>query len=280
LSKSRNFFQNVFALFKTAATEFYRDDGFNLSAGLAFFAMLAVIPIVMILISILGHYLGQSEQLFGEISGWVQSTVPVVQPDFIEFLRTLVDKKLTSGWVGILFLFFVASFLFANIEHLLDKILKSSRKRNFWHSRVLSIGFIFLTCFVLFTLLSFKVANQFLIEFGVPVERFEALQGNASYFVAHFTFFVLLLRFAPNELMRMRHILSGGLLFGALTVVASQIFRWYIQGALERYHFIYGSLTVLVLLVLWIYYLSIIFVFCGEVVNALQKMFPPEAPSE
>lgn len=280
MTKPKSAYSNAYTVLKTAAVEFYADDGFNLAAGLAFFAMLAAIPMVMILVSILGHFLGQSEQLFGEISGWVQSTVPVVEPDFIEFLRTLVDKKLTSGWIGILFLFFVASFLFANIEHLLDKILKSSRKRNFWHSRILSIGFIFLTCFVLFALLSLKVVNPFLIQYGIPVERFALIQGNFTYFLAHFTFFVLLLRLAPNELMRIRHIVLSGLVFGGLTVVASMFFRWYIQIALERYHFIYGSLTVLVLMVLWIYYVSIIFVFSAELVNSLQKNYPPELPSE
>ncbi len=274
------FFKKIYQVLKTAVLEFFADDGLNLSASLAFFAILSVIPISMILISVVGHYIGQSEELFGEISGWVMRTVPMVQPDFIEFLRTLVDKKLTSGWIGTLFLFFVAHFLFTDIEHILHKVLKSSRKRNFWHSRALSIGFIFLTCLVLFALVVFKVATQYLTRYDLPVDSFAVIQGNASYFLAHFLVFVLLLRFAPNELMRTKNILWGGVVFGLLTVLASLVFRWYVALALERYHFIYGSLTVLVVLVLWIYYLSVIFVFCGELVNALQRRDAPEAHSE
>ncbi len=263
-----------------AAVEFYRDDGFNLAAGLSFFAIVSVIPITLIVISIVGHYIGQSDQLFAEISAWVLATLPQVQPDFIDFLRQLVNRKLASGWVGIIFLFFVASFLFANIEHLLDKVLKSERKRNFWHSAILSIASIGITAVVLFALVFLKVLTQYFERHGAVMSEYALIQGSASYFIAHFLVFLLLLRFAPNELMRGRNIVVGGLVFGLLTVLASHLFRWYMGIALERYHFIYGSLTVLVLLVVWIYYLSVIFVFCGELVNALQKLFPQAAPAE
>jgi len=280
VERLRQSFAKIYLVVKAAVKEFFADDGLNLSASMAFFAIMSVIPISMILISVVGHYIGQSEELFGEISGWVMKTIPIVQPDFIQFLRTLVDKKLTSGWVGIVFLFFIAHVLFTDIEHILDKILKSERKRNFWHSRVLSIGFIFLTCVVLFALIVFKVAAQYLSRYGISAEQYSVIQGNMSYFLAHFMVFVLLLKFAPNEFIRMKNILIGALVFAGMTVSASLLFRWYVQAALDRYHFIYGSLTVLVMLVLWIYYLSIIFVFSAELVNALQRSNAPESRSE
>lgn len=267
-----------------AIIEFINDDGLNIAAGLAFFGILAAIPIVMIIISIVGHFIGQSEQLFAEISNFVMTTLPQVQPEFIESMRLLVDKKVTSGWIGILFLFFVASMLFTDIEHILDKVLKSSKKRNFWHSRILSIALIFVVATVFFSLGLFNFLGNFLGSFlgsyGVDLSRWTFIQGNASYLIVHTMVFVLLLKLTPNESIRMRNILGGGFIFGSLTVLARMIFRWYMQTALDRYHFIYGSLTLIVLLVLWIYYLSVIFVFCAELVNVFQKISPAEAPDE
>jgi Predicted membrane protein len=271
---------SAYQVFRLAFHEFILDDGINLAAGLSFFAILSLIPLVLIVISFLGHLLGKSDLMFEQITVWVQNTLPAVQPEFIFFLRSLVDKKLTSGWIGIGFLFFVASLLFTNIEHILDKILKSSRKRNFWHSRVLSIGLILVTGVFLFVPYFLKAVADRLPVVDPSLEFFGVFQGNALYFFVHGLVFTLMLRFVPNESMRLRHILQGGLWFALFTVVARNIFRWYMGLALERYSFIYGSLTVLVLLILWIYYLSLLFVFCGELVSALQKLFPPEAPSE
>jgi membrane protein len=270
----------VYQVFRLALHEFHVDDGINLAAGLSFFAILSTIPLILIVISVLGHVLGRSDWLFEQISVWVLHTLPEVQPDFIEFLRSLVDKKMTSGWIGMAFLFFVASLLFTNMEHILDKILKSSRKRNFWHSRVLSIGLILVTALFFFVPALLNMLTNLLPSHLQVLAFVRIFQGNATYFIAHGLVFLLLLRFVPNELMRMRNISAGAFLFAILTILARNIFRWYMGLALERYHFIYGSLTVLVLLVLWIYYLSVLFVFCGEVVSALQKLFPQEVPSE
>jgi membrane protein len=276
----RNFINHLFQVLRLAVHEFFADDGFNLAAGLSFFAIFSIIPLILIVISVLGHMLGQSDQLFEQISSWVLTAIPQVQPDFIIFLRQLVDKKLTSGWIGIGFLFFVASLLFKNIEHLLDKILKSGKRRNFWHSSIFSIVVLIITALLFFVPAQVNLLTGFLQTHGSVEEISQLFKGNFASFIAHGIIFLLLLRFVPNQSMRLRNIAGGAVLFATLTVLARYFFHWYMGLALERYHFIYGSLTILVVLILWIYYLSLLFVFCGEVVSALQKLFPQEAPSE
>ncbi|MCE9625959.1 MAG: YihY/virulence factor BrkB family protein [Deltaproteobacteria bacterium] len=272
--------RQVYRVFRLAVHEFRVDDGFNLSAALAFFTILCATPLILIVISVLGHMIGQSEAFFQQVRNWVQATLPQVQPDFIILLRGLVDKKVTSGWIGIGFLFFVASFLFTNMEHILDKVLKSGKKRNFWHSRALSVGLIF------FSALLFVVPAQVNLLTSLVPERygletaFGWFGGNFAYFFAHMVAFFLLLRVVPNRDMHTKELLLGATLFGGLTLLARLIFRWYMGWALVRYSYVYGSLTILVILVLWIYYWSVIFVFCSEVVSALQQLYPREVPSE
>lgn len=273
--------RNIYRVFRIALHEFGVDDGFNLSASLAFFTILCATPLILIVISVLGHLIGQSESFFQQVSAWVTMTIPSSGPDFTNFLRTLVDKKVTSGWIGIGFLFFVASFLFTNIEHLLDKVLKSGKKRNFWHSRALSIGLIFFTALLFFVPSQVNLLTTLLPQrFGVSTYLFAWFRGDVAYFVAHVVIFFLLVRVVPNRDMHSKEILLGALLFGSLTLVARMLFRWYMVWALERYSFVYGSLTILVILVLWIYYWSVIFVFCAEVVSALEKLFEREVPAE
>jgi len=269
----------LYQILRHTFREFRQDDGFNLAAGLSFFAILSTIPLAMIVISFFGHLLGQQDQVFEQIQGWVQGTIPGVQPEFIDFLRQLLDKKMNSGWLGLLFLFFVASLLFTNLEHLLDKVFKSSKKRNFLHSRAFSILLLILTSFLFFVPSQLNLLTQHLSATGWLLKVFQFLSGDMSYLIGHAVVFFLLLEFIPNQSMPKAKIAIGAVLFSVWTVLARQLFRWYMGTALERYHFIYGSLTLLIVLVVWIYYLALLFVFCAELVSALQELYPNEEKS-
>lgn len=266
----------MFRILRFAGLEFYKDDGLNLAAGLSFFAILSTIPMALIVVSVLGHILGQQDQVFEAFRKWVQGTIPQVQPEFIAFLRQLIDKKVTSGWIGFGFLFFVASLLFTNIEHILDKVLKTSKKRNFWHSRVFSILLLIITAFLFFIPSQLNLLTQSLPVHGLILKISRIFYGDLTYFIGHGIIFFLLLEFVPNQSMPRKKILFGGVLFAFFTVLARQVFRWYMSLALERYTFVYGSLTLLVVLVVWIYYLSVLFIFCSEVVSVLQGLYPQE----
>src|SRR5204863_4156495 len=106
-----------------------------------------------------------------------------------------------------------------------------------------SIALILISAIVFFALITFNVLYQYLSSHESLFQMDRLVQANSTYFAAHFLAFVLLVRFAPNESVRMRNILLGGLLFALLILVAKNFFRWYMGLALERYHFIYGSLT-------------------------------------
>lgn len=266
----------VYRVLRYAVLEFYKDDGFNLAAGLSFFAILSTIPLILIVISVLGHMLGQQDQLFEQISHWVEVTLPQVQPEFISFLRELVDKKVTSGWIGLAFLFFVASLLFTNIEHILDKVFKNSKSRNFWHSRAFSILLLIFTAFLFFVPSLITLLTTHLPFKGWMVQMSGFIAGDLTYMIAHGVVFFLLLEFVPNMWMPRKKIIIGGIIFAVCTILVRMIFQWYMGEALERYAFVYGSLTLLVVLILWIYYLSLLFVFCAEIVSVLQGLYPEE----
>jgi membrane protein len=266
--------KSVYRVIRNAWWEFYKDDGLNLAAGLAFFAILSTIPLALIVISVLGHVLGHQEELFRQISNWISLTVPGIQPEFLNFLRQLVDKKVSTGWIGLGFLFFVASLLFTNIEHILDKVLKTSKKRNFWHSRAFSILLLIITALLFFVPSQLNLLANHLPARGLWSQLARFFTGDVIYLISHAVIFFLLLEFVPNQSMPKRKILIGALVFAITTVFTRIIFRWYMGLAIERYAFIYGSLTVLVILILWIYYLALIFIFCAEIVSVLQGLYP------
>jgi len=52
--------------------------------------------------------------------------------------------------------------------------------------------------------------------------------------------------------------------------MAKQFFTWSI-GRSSQYNVVYGSLEAIVILVVWVFYSSIILLFCAEVVSAYRR---------
>ncbi|MBI4126723.1 MAG: YihY/virulence factor BrkB family protein, partial [Deltaproteobacteria bacterium] len=62
----------------------------------------------------------------------------------------------------------------------------------------------------------------------------------------------------------------GGVIFAGGIALAKFLFRWYMVVAFTRYNIIYGSLTAVVLFVVWIYYVSVILLMATEAAAVLQ----------
>ena len=55
-----------------------------------------------------------------------------------------------------------------------------------------------------------------------------------------------------------------------LMEIAKDVFRWMIIHN-PNFGLVYGSLNTIILMVLWIFYASAIFLFCAEIIYAYQK---------
>jgi len=250
---------------------FRQHDGLTLAAALSFYATLSLIPLSMISVSILGHFLGQSDEALGRIMEFITEVIPTFSPQFIQELTAIINRKLTSGWIGIAFLILVASILFTGLEKALDKVFGSVRRRNFFHSRLLSIAFLFLISLLWFVPGVFKAVDTALSYHQIPISLAPLIHGDLFFFWVSVLSFVLVLEVVPNHEVKIRYNLIGGVLFAGLLMSAKYLFRWYTAFSLARLNLVYGALTSLVLIILWIFYLITLLLLCAELVAILQK---------
>lgn len=249
---------------------FFGDDCLNLAANISFCALLAIIPIAMMMVSIAGYFLGGSQDALQKITAIAGNILPVGKEIFTANLQSILDQRSSLGIVGIVFLVFIATLLVASIERSLDIIFKSVRKRNFFHSRLLGVALIFWIT-LLFALPTMAQILEGLLErygFGFPLS--DLMEGKAFFILIAFLAYIMTVVVVPNQKVYIRYAAAGGLLFALGIGAAKFIFRWYMLFAMQRYNIIYGSLTAVVLLVIWIYYLSVVILFSAELVAALQ----------
>lgn len=253
---------------------FFRDDCLNLAANISFCALLAIIPIAMMMVSIAGYFLGGSQDALQRIAEVAGNILPVGRETFIANLESILDQRGSLGVVGIGFLIFIATILVGSIEHALDIVFKTTRRRHFLHSRLLGVALIFWVT-LLFSLPSMaQILEGLLARFGFNFPLSELMTAKVFFILVAFLAYVMTVVVVPNRRVHIRYALLGGVVFAVGIGVAKFLFRAYMLFALTRYNIIYGSLTAVVLLVVWIYYLAVVLLITAEFVAALEERRP------
>ena len=239
------------------------------SAALAFYALLSLAPLLLILLWVtatampsareaLVHQIGQ---LLGKETGTVASVI-------VSNAAARPDTGSIAGWWSVGLLLLGATAVFAQLQNVLNSIFRTSaeslpgirawlRKRVFSFGIVLALGFLLLVSMTVSTLLQLVLAR---FEWALPLAA--ACVGWITYALA----FALMFHYLPDRRVGWRCAMVGGAFTASLFVLGRVVIGWYLEhsdpGAA------YGGMGALVLTLIWIYYAGLI-VFIGALVTAI-----------
>jgi len=83
-------------------------------------------------------------------------------------------------------------------------------------------------------------------------------------------FFIAVYRAIPTAKVRLSVAAAGSAIFALLAEIAKQFFTWYAANY-TRYDVIFGSLEAVVILVIGVFYIALIFLFCAEIMSSFQR---------
>lgn len=262
--------------FRGAFSRFSASDGFLISAGLAFFFLVTLIPLVLIGISLVGFVLStrQAEEL---VIGQLAQNLPVYKRDIALTLRRVVETRGISGVLGTVILIFFATPLFSASRLILDRLVGVRGGAGLIRHVVTDMALVILLCALLFLATVVTSIYQWLLVFvlqpvGMPGHWMNKA-GTALSLVFAAGLFFLAYRFVPHQRMRSGAALAGAVTAAVLWEVAKQLFRVYIRNV-GVYDQIYGTLGVLVAFVMFVYYSAIVFVFGGALAASLDGRRP------
>lgn len=248
-----------------------KNDPLRLAGATAFFTCFALPPILLLLIQLLSLWFNQgriSEKLFSNLGN-------IVGSNSVNKLEEVLDgiKNMGTNWsiniFGFLFLLFIATTLFKVIQSSLNQLwsIKKDAGKKFKRallSRLKStIGIIFTGLLFLASLLaeSLKIIfGNYLLEI-FPNTGFYLNNGISSLIsiITVTIWFSVLFRFLPDGRPVWRVAIAGGL----VTSILFNIGKVVIKAALPDGNIgnLYGTSASLVLLLLFVFYASIIFYF-------------------
>src|SRR5829696_5902951 len=270
---------NVVPIVKKTVKEIGEDRIPSLAAETAYYFFFSLFPLLLFLTPLLG-LVGNGQQLMESMLGRLSTTMPA---DTLSLLRRVLGEIITSSGnagimsVGVLLAGWSGSNIFGSLMGALNVAYDVQETRPWWKKQLLRVGVLLIAGGIMI------VATTIFLE-GERVARWVgSLLGLGDAAVAAWTVLQLVLAVAllvtlgaivfkllPNVQQRWSHVFVASAMTTVLWIVATLIFRFYVQN-FGSYNKTYGTIGGVIILLTWMYYSMFVVLIGGELAAELHK---------
>ncbi|WP_417686324.1 virulence factor BrkB family protein [Pseudidiomarina gelatinasegens] len=258
------------------------DDRVTIVAGhLTFVSMLALVPLLVVMFSVFSAF-PMFEQLKEELEKLLFANLLPTSGEVIsEYLDQFVTNVSKMTTVGVIFVIVVAVNLISTIDATMNRIWRNHKRRRMVVA--LAVYWMILTLGPLLMGSGMAVTSYVISLTAVAEEYVSGLRTTLLSIVPLLTSlvaFMLLYIMMPNRIVRAKHAFWGALLAAILFELSKSGFAAYIT-AFPSYQAIYGALSVIPILLLWIFVSWNIVLLGAELTASIEEFFdPPETGEE
>jgi len=265
------------ALLKDAYARWKNHAGAKMGASLAYYAVLSLAPLVIIVIAIVGLVFGRDAAR----EGLIAQVQALAGPDGASMINTMIasaqepSSGILSAVIGILTLLFGASGVFSELRDSLNKIweVKATPGSGIWamiRERFLTFGMVLGIGFLLLVSLLLSAALAALGRFfgdSLPLPAFVLEGANVLVSIIVITLlFAAIYRFLPAERLAWSDLWIGSFGTAILFVLGKFLLGLYLGHATVGSA--YGAAGSLIVLLVWIYYTAQLFFLGAEFTRA------------
>ncbi len=218
------------------------------SAAMSFYTIFSLIPIILLVLSIFASTPFFSE-FYEKLQNFLISNIlPSNQMQIKEYINTFLNNSSKMGFIGGIYILITSILFFDNYETIISKIF-NQQKRDFWEK--LKLYWTMITLFpILFSIaiyLSIKLEFFLKISFGFLI----------PFFIIWLVFFLAYK--LTLEVKTIKYTIAVSFLITILFFIAKNVFIYYVIFN-KTYKSLYGSISVLLFLFLWIYINWVIYI--------------------
>jgi membrane protein len=259
-------------------------DLMMMAAAIAFYWLLAVIPLLLLGTSAIGYLLGSSDRAVEEVMAAARRMIPRATGHDVEaFLRTLIQSRHVTGGLGIAFLVWVSMGVFEIIAASLTALTGGRETRSYLRRKLVALvlmctaGFLLLLTLIGGWILAAWPNIEDLAGVRLTLPAFLTDPSFPRYFASVLMGILLTIvyRVAPVRDIRWPAAITGAVVAAILWHQAKVVFNWYLTHY-ARYSLLYGILGGFIGLVLWIFYTAIILLFGGMLADILDRGGSPQ----
>ena len=260
-----------FKFLKQVFVEFIGDNVLKYSASLAYYTVLSIAPLLVILLSVTGFFFGKQAingQLYGQINKLVGSDAALQIQTSIQNIHLNKDNAFATT-IGIIVLTIGATGIFGEIQDSLNRIwgLKTRARKAWWKvlvdrlisfSLILSLGFVLIVSLVL-NAVAIALSQKIITLLPGMGAAFLFILDTAISLIITTILFGCIFKVLPDAKIKWKDVTIGAFITACLFLLGKYGIGYYLgQSKLGS---IYGAAGSVMIMMIWVYYSSAILYF-------------------
>jgi len=263
--------KNAWKILFRSFNQFIDLNGLKLSAALSYYTVFSIAPLLIVIIALAGFFLGRQAvegRVYHQISGLVGSEAALQIQAIILHTQDSQHGKL-GGIIGTIILFIGATGVFSEIQSSINYLwsIPAPTKKAFLIAifrKLISFSLMIAFAFLLLVSLTFNALLDILSD--RLKDLFSDSLLNLFYFVnlgvillVISSMFMLIFKILPNSTISWKNAFVGAIVTSILFLIGKFIIGFYLGHS--KIGATFGTTASIVILMLWIYYSSIILYF-------------------
>jgi len=254
-----------FALLRRIAQKVGEADVMQVAASMAFYTLFSLFPLILLLISI-GSILLKDRGSVEQILRFVGETLPGAQALVNENIPNVVQQRGPVGLVGLVTLMWSASNVFTILSAHINSAWPGSGKRTYLETRLAGLGIVGAMAIALVGYILATILLQLMAWLRVPFLGNLSLSYAAAWgWIWSLLSWMLVLgllfgiyRWVPKAHVPWQAALTSGVITTLILLGLSRVLAGLLALIVQRYQLIYGSLSVFVAFMLYIYLANLV----------------------
>jgi len=265
---------------------FRANQGLLLAGAVAYYALLSIVPLMILSVIALSHWVEQA-RLLQTVGHYLEWLIPGQSAAIVAELARFLDHREVMGWVLLASMLFFSSLAFSVLESAMSGIFhhrRQQRQRHFLMSAL--IPYVYILCLSLGLLLVTLVAGRFQalgqreVEFLGFIWSLDGVSGVMLYllgFAGEVFVLASVYMVMPGGRPSLSLALIGALAAALLWELSRHVLVWYF-GTLSQIGTVYGSLTTAIAVLLSLEVGATLLLLGAQVIAEFERLGEPDAP--
>jgi membrane protein len=259
-----------------AVRHFFQVRAGEAAASIAYYALFSLFPLLLVLVSIVGYVLVNTEAP-DQVLEFIAQFIPIARPYIQENLLHILEQHSSIGLIGLTILVWAASSVFLTLARNINRAWPGAPAHSYLRGRLLAIGMIGVISLLLILSVLFTTALRLLDRFNIPFRGSNQIYDTLSCalvstivpWLLAFLIFLSLYKWVPNTTVRRSEAFWGAVVATVAWELSAIVFSWYFSSGLAQYELLYGSLGTIIGIMTWTFVSAAITLFGAHISAAV-----------
>jgi len=260
--------------------DLWMDGGFTQAAAISYYLVVSIFPMLLLLIGVAGFFL-KPQEIQQEVLGWLSQYFPTgTRVVFRENIQAIINTRGSMSILGFLLLLWSCTLMFDAINQAVNAAWGMRGNSRFFMDKFKSLLLICVIVTAAFVSTILTTRSALITQFESFLETFPFLRGPMDLgkeatgvlipFFLSIVAFGLAYRLLPHLSISIRDVWPSAVFTAFLWEVTKRGFVWYLTDHAE-YRQIYGSISAVLVLMIWAYVSSLILAWGAELTSEIWK---------